>query len=161
MFAAAWAASMKIYDAKNPLAKVADVIGGAIATNIRTVDEKYRWKNTCAVRMSYILNQTGSRIPKLRDTVSGADGMNYFYRVKDLRAYLERTWGAARQVDFPPSGGGPLAGKQGVILFAVSGWSDAGGHATLFNGITCYDNCYFNEPEANYRTDSAYFWSLS
>ena len=40
------------------------------------------------------------------------------------------------------------------------GWSDAQGHATLFDGSSCYDHCYFNEPEARYRTDYANFWSL-
>ncbi|MCA8364030.1 type VI secretion system amidase effector protein Tae4 [Burkholderia contaminans] len=67
----------------------------------------------------------------------------------------------AERVEYPPSNGGSLAGRQGVILFEVSGWSDAQGHATLFNGRTCYDHCYFNEPGARYRTDRANFWSLS
>lgn len=57
-------------------------------------------------------------------------------------------------------GGSTLVDKQGIILFEVSGWSNATGHATLFNGRTCYDQCYFNEPGANYRTDRAHFWSL-
>lgn len=64
-------------------------------------------------------------------------------------------------VSDPPSDGGTLAGKQGVVLFEVSGWTDAAEHATLFNGYSCYDHCYFNEPEARYRTDRARFWSLS
>jgi len=50
-----------------------------------------------------------------------------------------------------------LVGKKRVILFEVSGWSDAQGHATLFNGQSCYDHCYFDEPEAKYRTDRANF----
>ena len=33
-FAVAWAASSKIYNAANPGAKVAEVIGGAVAKNI-------------------------------------------------------------------------------------------------------------------------------
>jgi hypothetical protein len=53
-----------------------------------------------------------------------------------------------------------LVGKKGVILFEVSSWSDPQGHATLFNGQSCYDHCYFNEPEAKYRTDRANFWGL-
>ena len=32
--------------------------------------------------------------------------------------------------------------------------------ATLFNGQSCYDHCYFNEPEATYHTDRANFWGL-
>lgn len=61
---------------------------------------------------------------------------------------------------YPQSGGGALAGKQGVVLFEVSGWGSARGHATLWNGSMCYDHCYFNEPGATYRTDRAYFWRL-
>ena len=53
-----------------------------------------------------------------------------------------------------------LSGRQGVILFEVAGWSDAEGHATLFDGKKCYDHCYFNEPEAHYHTQQAHFWSL-
>lgn len=63
-------------------------------------------------------------------------------------------------VTYPPSGGGPLIGKKGIILFVVSGWPDATGHATLWNGSACYDHCYFNEPGARYKTDKANFWSL-
>ncbi|WP_231654747.1 type VI secretion system amidase effector protein Tae4 [Ralstonia solanacearum] len=44
-----------------------------------------------------------------------------------------------------------------MILFEVSGWSDAQRHAMLFNGSPCHDHCYFNEPGANYRTDRAHF----
>jgi hypothetical protein len=71
-----------------------------------------------------------------------------------------RHWGKAEVVKYPPADGGTLAGRKGVILFEVSGWSNAEGHATLFDGRACYDHCYFNAPEANYRTDRAHFWSL-
>lgn len=111
--------------------------------------------------MSYILNQSGLIIPGIRgQTLSGADQRQYFFRVKNLIAFLKLRWGDAEVVKYPPAGGGTLAGKKGVILFEVSGWSDAAGHATLFNGSTCYDHCYFNESEVRYRTDRANFWSL-
>lgn len=140
---------------------MAQVIGGKVAANINSRDPRLRWHNTCAVRLSYILNQAGMLIPYMAgETVSGADKSWYFYRVKDLIAFLKQQWGEAEVVDYPPSGGGILAGKQGVILFEVSGWTDALGHATLFNGSTCYDHCYFNEPGVQYRTDHANFWSL-
>ncbi|WP_076515925.1 T6SS effector amidase Tae4 family protein [Achromobacter sp. MFA1 R4] len=160
-FAQAWAASQRIYDPANPAARVAKVIGGKVALNINSPDPKGRWENTCAVRLSYILNQAGLSIPyKPGQTVSGADKRWYFYHVKNLIAFLESRWGKAEIVRFPPAGGGALAGKKGLILFEISGWTDATGHATLFNGNSCYDQCYFNEPGANYRTDRANFWSL-
>jgi len=78
-FTAAWAASQRIYDSTNPGAKVATVIGGYVEKNINNPDPKQRWTNTCAVRMSYILNQAGLIIPKISgQTVSGADRRQYF-----------------------------------------------------------------------------------
>jgi hypothetical protein len=160
-FSHAWAASQRIYDPANSGAKVAKVIGGYVEKNINNPDPKQRWNNTCAVRMSYILNQAGLLIPRLPgQTVSGADKRHYFFRVRDVIRFLEQRWGKPEIVNYPPSSGGALAGKKGLILFEVSGWGDAQGHATLFNGSTCYDHCYFNEPGASYRTDRANFWSL-
>lgn len=160
-FNAAWAASQRIYDPANTGAKVAKLIGGNVEKNIGNPHAAQRWDNTCAVRMSYILSQAGMVIPAVRgETVSGADGRKYFFRVRDLIGFLKRRWGDAEVVPYPAAGGGPLVGKKGVILFEVSGWSDAQGHATLFDGRSCYDHCYFNEPTAKYRTDRAHFWSL-
>lgn len=80
--------------------------------------------------------------------------------MRDLISFLTQQWGKAEVVEYPAAGGGILAGRQGIILFEVSGWSDAQGHATLYDGLSCYDHCYFNEPGAKYRTDRANFWSL-
>jgi hypothetical protein len=158
-FATAWAASQKIYDPTNSGEKVAQVIGGDVAAHIR--DKKNPWVNTCAVRMSYILNQSGVLIPATAGkTKKGGDHRNYFYRVKDVIAFLKFKWGSPEAVAYPPAGGGTLAGKKGIVLFEVHGWSDASGHATLFDGTTCYDHCYFNEPGVTYRTSQANFWML-
>lgn len=161
-FTAAWNASMRIYDPMDSGAKVAAVVGGAVAKNINLPDPRQRWSNTCAVRMSYILNYSGTLIPHIPgQTASGADKRWYFFRVKNLIAFLKQRWGNADSIiKYPPSGGGALAGKKGLILFEVSGWTDAEGHATLWNGGSCYDHCYFNEPGVNYRTSKANFWSL-
>ena len=139
------------------------MVGGNVAKNINNPDPAQRWENTCAVRMSYILNYSGLLIPRaMGQTVSGADQRWYYFRVRQLIAFLRQQWGQPDSVmKYPPPGGGDLAGKNGVILFEVSGWSDAAGHATLWNGTTCYDHCYFNEPGATYTTDKANFWSLS
>ncbi|WP_107312343.1 type VI secretion system amidase effector protein Tae4 [Burkholderia metallica] len=158
-FAAAWAASKKIYDPANSGERVAQVVGGDVAAHIR--DRKNPWRNTCAVRMSYILNDAGVIIPSMSGkTKRGGDNRNYFYRVKDVASFLRTVWGAPQTIAYPPSGGGVLSERCGLILFEVHGWSDASGHATLFNGSHCYDACYFNEPGATYRTRNAYFWSL-
>lgn len=161
-FAIAWSASLRIYDPADAGAKVASMIGGYVARNVNNPNPYQRWTNTCAVRMSFILNQAGLDIPTIHgQTVSGADRRQYFFRVKDLIEFLQQIWGKPEVVSFPLPNGGKLAGKTGVILFEVSGWSDAQGHATLFDGRICYDHCYFNEAEARYTTDRANFWSLS
>ena len=161
-FVNAWAASRNIYDAANSSAKVAKVIGGKVAMNVNSQDERIRWRNTCAVRMSYILNYSDCLIPYITNqTVSGGDRRWYFYRVKNLIAFLIEEWGKPDMVvPYPQPDNGPLKNKKGIILFAVSGWGDAEGHATLWDGTICYDHCYFNEPNVNYKTTQANFWSL-
>ena len=141
-FTAAWSAALQIYDPHNSTAKVAEKIGGYVKANINHSDPQQRWSNTCAVRMSYILNYCGVVIPAIKGkTVSGGDKRQYFFRVTDLIAFLKQEWGPPEIVKYPPPSAGILAGRKGLILFEVSGWSDAAGHATLFNGATCYDHC--------------------
>lgn len=156
---AAWAASKKIYDPINPGKKVAQVIGGHVAKNIDAPDG---WENTCAVRMSYILNYCGVSIPQIRNaTVSGGDKKQYFFRVPDLIQFLQQQWGNPDLVVKTPAvSNAELAKEKGVILFEINGWSNARGHATLWSGSQCYDHCYFNERGADYRTDKANFWRL-
>ncbi len=159
-FNSAWPASQRIYDSSNSGARVAQMIGGNVAVNINNSDPMQQWSNTCAVRLSYILNESGRVIPPVSgETVSGGDKHQYFYRVRDLIKFLERRWGAPEIVKYPTSAD-DMGGKRGLILFEITGWSDAQGHATLFDGRFCYDHCYFNQPEASYRTDRANFWSL-
>lgn len=158
-FTSAWMASHRIYDPANTAEKVGRIIGGFVEKNINNPDPAQQWRNTCAVRMSYILNESGFRIPAIAgQTVSGADKRQYFYRVRNLITLLKQRWGSPEVVQYPPIG--EFSGQKGIILFEVSGWSDAQGHATLFDGRSCYDECYFNSPEARYRTDRANFWSL-
>lgn len=160
-FNAAWAAAYRIYNPADPGNTVARVIGGKVAANIQNPSPTQRWTNTCAVRMSYILGQAGLMIPAIRGkTVSGANGRQYFFRVRDLIAYLTQCWGRPQTVEYPVSQHGALKDQQGVIVFEVIGWSDAQGQATLFNGHACYDQCYFDSPEARFRTTRANFWSL-
>ncbi|WP_216353081.1 type VI secretion system amidase effector protein Tae4 [Snodgrassella alvi] len=162
LFSKAWAASQKIYNRNDTeqerLDRVADTIGGRVAFNINNVDEKHKWKNTCAVRMSYILNYSGLKIqPAGENTVTGKDKNYYYFRVNNLIDFLELQWGKPEIIKYPT-----VIGKKGIILFQISGWSDATGHATLFDGSKCYDHCYFseNEPEKKYFTDQANFWEL-
>ncbi|MCO6507249.1 MAG: hypothetical protein J6578_00425 [Snodgrassella sp.] len=108
------------------------------------------------------MNQSGFRIPFIpKQTVSGGDKkFKYFYRVNHLINFLYTELGKLEIVRYPPSRGGKPNWKKGIILFEVSGWSNATGHATLFNGYKCYDSCYFNEPESTYIAERANFWRL-
>ncbi len=73
-FHTAWAAAQRIYDPSNSAEKVANMIGGHVEKNINNPDTNQRWNNTCAVRMSYILSESGVLIPRIPgQTVSGAD----------------------------------------------------------------------------------------
>lgn len=161
-FTVAWAASQRIYDPSNPTQKVAQIVGGKVASNILPEGQQGKWKNTCAVRMSYILNNSGLTIPYTPGkTVSGADKNWYFFYVQDVIHFLKQSWGKPDLIAaYPPSNGGELSKKKGIVMFEVTGWGDATGHATLWNGTQCYDHCYFNGPNTNYRTTSANFWSL-
>lgn len=161
-FLAAWTAAKNIYDPNDPLGKVKNTIGGAVKRNFEIPVESGGWENSCAVRMSYVLNYTGHPVPRIGQlTVSGADKKWYFFRVRDLIPYLTKTWGKPDMiVNYPQLPVTQLANKKGLILFEVSGWGNAGGHATFWNGTSCSDRCYFNEPGTNYSTPRANFWEL-
>jgi hypothetical protein len=160
-FKQAWQASQKIFSPVNSGERVAKVIGGTVATNINNPDEKYRWKNTCAVRMSYIMNHSGMTFPAIpKKTVSGADGKQYFFRVPDLIEFFTLRFGKPDLILAFPASGKTLANKKGIIMFEVQGWLDAKGHATLWNGDSCYDHCYFDVSTQKVRTPRANFWSL-
>jgi hypothetical protein len=158
VFSTAWQAAQRVYKPGKPGAvadHVAQLTGGDVARFIRAKV----WINTCAVRMSYILNSAGVQIPSFQGkTERGAAGLNYFYRVRDLSTFLQSQWGPAETIPYPPAQA--WAARKGIILFSVHGWSTASGHATLFDGSACYDRCYFYEPEATYRTSRANFWEL-
>ncbi len=104
--------------------------------------------NCCTIRVSRALNGAGAPIPKSfagLTTVSGADGKRYAIRVKELRVYLRSTYGAPT---LTASGGAvpeSFRGVSGIIMFDVRGWSDASGHADLWDGATCAYKGYWAE----------------
>ena len=68
-------------------------------------------------------------------TVRGADGKHYGYRVAEFHRFLIASYG-------PPSvasSGSSISiasfkGKTGIIEWDIGGWSDATGHFTLWDG---------------------------
>lgn len=119
-------------------------IGGKVQENIDlgVKDPKAGFPNACANRMSYSLNNSGITIPMgVWKTVSGGDKRQYIYRVSDLIKYLTQTFGKPDKTVKKPRPS-DFAGEKGILLFGVQ-WSDATGHATLWNGSACSDHCYF------------------
>ncbi len=133
------------------------LIGGHVAMNAWTTDADGNQvpNNTCAIRMSYDLNQSGLIIPKGKGTVSGADGKQYFLRVADLQKFLTGALGQPQRL----AGGsfaGP-AGSTGVISFNIP-FRDATGHFTLWNGSGVADP---KEPYGSWPAPtSTLFWGI-
>lgn len=99
--------------------------------------------NTCAIRMSSAFNKSGIKIQKsaILHTISGGDGMQYAFRVKEFRQYLKSKFGNPTFI-FERTGKNKLSkrlikGKKGILVHDVREWSDASGHVTLWNGSRC------------------------
>lgn len=102
--------------------------------------------NTCAIRISRVLNYSGFEIPYTQgETISGADGKWYFYRIRNLRPYLESKLGAPNYTFSPPYDMTEISKLKGFIHFDVKVWRDATGHFDLWNGNTCAHACYFDK----------------
>jgi hypothetical protein len=64
---------------------------------------------------------------------SGSNKLWHIFRVKALSSYLKKNYGEPESYDsknYKTS----LKDKKGIIIFEVSGWGDASGHADLWNG---------------------------
>lgn len=126
---------------KTSVGEVGSHIGGKVGANIASGI----FTNACAIRISYALNHSGAPVARgVWATSSGQDGKWYLYRVNDLLPYLTQKFGPPDAVVQSPTPAS-FAGKKGIIVFKVSQWSDATGHATLWNGSSCADSCYFPE----------------
>ncbi len=86
-------------------------------------------------------------------TVSGKNGDWYLFRVIDIVKYLTKLFGKHDHEFIAPTPE-KLAGHKGIIVFEVDGWDDATGHATIWNGTGCSDQCYFS------KAKKVYLWTL-
>ena len=95
--------------------------------------------NTCALRLSVALNESGNPIPAGTGTYKGKDGKNYFISVKNMSNYLTKTFG---QPTILQSGQNIT---NSIIWQSNCGWSDATGHLDIiYNGKAgskYYDVC--------------------
>ncbi|MCC2596367.1 type VI secretion system amidase effector protein Tae4 [Pusillimonas sp. MFBS29] len=135
-FNQAWAAFSRV---NGSVPHVGRIIGGKVQTNI----DGGIFTNACAIRMSYVLNQTSLPVPASAGAVSsGANGAKYLFRASDLAPHLQNLFGKPDLVVQNPTPTS-FAGKKGIIVFDVDVWNDASGHVTLWNGTMCADSCYF------------------
>lgn len=115
---------------------VGDTIGGKVDLNI----DQGNFENACAIRVCAGLNGAGEKIPFIKgETSSGANGDWHIFRVRKLRQYLNATYGPP---DIVSRNSADFFGSKGIIIFNKQ-YSNATGHADLWNGSGCSYNCDF------------------
>jgi hypothetical protein len=138
------------------------LIGGKVYNLYLTNPTGYA--NACALRLSRSFNYGG--IPLSKSTSgykeTGSDNKYYLFRVKDMINYVKLKLGRPTTIKKPTDSDYTtyFVGKQGVLIFKVTGWGDATGHVTLWNGSGCGDHCYFSHTDPNVKTVEVIFWEL-
>lgn len=138
------------------------------------------YANTCAIRMSHALLQSGFSLPEAKGSIRGGDDKWYSTRVDILGPELvKRFKGFDAELKFQPvpeAAGlseaklkpyavarraqakkfidAQMRGKKGIVMFRVAGWEAARGHFTLWNG---HELAFANGHDDPQR-DSYYFW---
>lgn len=128
------------------------------------------WENTCAVRMAYALNRNGFILPATQGSMKSdnpKDKYNYWFRVTELTKYLVKTFGKgdveytikekvglARKKEVTLNVLSKIIGKKGIIVFDVTGWNNATGHFTLWDGKTLL----YADGHSNPLSNDYYFW---
>ena len=115
-------------------------VGGAVEVNGCLPEDKGRWRNACTVRLSHMLNKAGHKIPYWKGkTVSGGNGDQYFFRLDDAQAYLEKTFGEP-DLDIADASGRfiEMPTEPGLLVIKYPG-SGFTGHTTIWNGAGTVD----------------------
>lgn len=132
-----WDDMKKFYpDTSTLTSELYNAIGGGLPENYKA--DPVNWENSCCIRMSRGLNYSGFTLPKAPSnggTIYGKDKKKYWIRVKDLLGYLKTKFG---KPEIEAKGGhtavSQFKGRKGIIVFEVSGWGNATGHFTLWDG---------------------------
>jgi hypothetical protein len=109
----------------------AKMVGGKVELNILNGT----FSNTCALRVSYALTIAGEILPFVKgagNSSSNSNGKWLYPRVKTLTAQLNKLYNNnSKNI----TNIADLKGLKGIIIFNTGGlYSDATGHATLWNG---------------------------
>lgn len=90
---------------------------------------------------------------------------SYIMKVADFLAFLKHNWGAPDR-ELIMSEANYINGKKGVIIMEINGWSDATGHATLWNGSATGDNSDYHRSDSHtydrpdVKLEKINFWEL-
>ncbi len=124
--------------------QVKQAIGGQVEANWIT--------NTCVIRVSRSFNYAGHPIPDDHhglNTITGADGLRYAFRVQEFYRYLLNAYGqpmlSHTYVELGGQAPPEFIGRKGIICFIVKGWTDATGHMDLWDGRACIHQAYFDK----------------
>ena len=180
-----------------PVHAIYNKIGGEIA-KLHNSEDIYNnthlkmhsgYQNSCALRLSEALNQSGFIIKGgtinpnkniLRNsgkTYSSSSGKEYHYRyimqVTGIKTYLETRWGKPEitYITEPCTNSEEcfklhskkFIGKKGIIAFDVEGWNDASGHVTVWDGSKCGDGSCFGGSHHYFdfkQVKKIYLWEL-
>ncbi|MEO8766062.1 MAG: type VI secretion system amidase effector protein Tae4 [Ginsengibacter sp.] len=128
------------------------LIGGKVALNYHMDPDTGEESNSCTLRVCRGLNYGGAKIKMIDRTIlygTGGDGLKYIYRVIDMIKQLVKTFGQPGIARTPadPDYRSAFEGHKGIIAFRVSGWGDATGHVTTWDGNSCGYHCYFDEAD--------------
>ena len=146
-------------DVNIPVVDVGNIIGGKVKANV----DSGIFQNACPIRMSYVLNYSGVPVPSGHRyaVVSGGDKKCYMFRVNDMMAVLFAKLGKPDITVKKPTFS-DFKGKKGILLTRGHGWSDAGGHVTLWNGSACSDSCHLiGDPDnGTFVPEQSSLWEL-
>jgi hypothetical protein len=140
--------------------KVYKLVGGDVYDLHKKDPEKYA--NACALRVSIALIKSGIKIPKSKETVTGADGNNYYLSAIALKKWLITYFKDSPPLEISDDFDNQLQGNRGIYIMipnypGLIGFG-ASGHATLFTGTDCISsNCYLN---ARGGVSRVYLWRL-
>lgn len=132
------------------------------------------YANSCAFRMSRGLNLSNRKLPpkdnKNQLVLKGGDKLNYWGRVRELYPILKKMcckpdWekvlkkaGIGEEKEkLTSSDWDFLNNNKGIIMFEVSGWGDASGHFTLWDGAHL---AYPGNPEHDDPNSDYYYFNM-
>lgn len=111
--------------------------------------------------MSKALNYSGIKLPTATSsggTIIGKDKYKYWIRVRDLKQHMENLFNLP-DIESTPSNIAvdKFNGKKGIIVFEVSGWGNAAGHFTLWDGQNLI---YPGNPSHDDPTSQYYYFNM-